>query len=608
MFKRILSSFIGSLAAMIVAGMLTAGIIIAIIIAALADSSEYQVDEHSILHINLSGPFDERQGAIDIQSVVMDGGQMPSHLDEYLSAIALAADDPNIDGIFIECSGSDLGYAGRQELVQALQQFKESGKWIHAYGDAYTQGDYYVASVADRVCLNPVGQVDVRGLESQTPFFKNALDKLGVDVQVVKVGQFKSAVEPFLLTEASEPSKLQTRVFMNAIWHNITKTIAANRQVTAADVNMWADSLLSTMPAQKLVDMKVVDQLCYRREFDSNLRKLTKLDGKDHADDDLRLVTPADYMTSNPQERIAKAGKTKKHKKSDGYFAVYYAQGDIVDDGKDGIVGPTVVDDIIGLADDDDVKGLVLRVNSGGGSAFASEQIWEALQYFKSKDKPFYVSMGDYAASGGYYISCGADRIYADANTLTGSIGIFGMIPCIKGLLNDHLGVNISTVATNPDAAGLMSITQPMTEQQRVAMQRHIDEGYRLFTGRVAAGRSLPVDSVLSIAEGRVWSGTNALRIGLVDQLGGINDAIAAMASKLNMPADNYVSYPEMKLSAFESLLLNSAGDVKAAMQPDIARQLDGMTPVQAQRHLWTLKRLTDRGRIQAAMEPLTLE
>ena len=607
MFKKILSAFLGSMAAIWISAIVIFFLFIMMIGAVVGDSGTVKVSEHSILHLDLSGVIDEKFEKVNVQEVLMGGGEMPQHLDEYLEALDVAAGDPNIDGVFVDCGGSVMGYAAREELAAAIARFKKSGKWVYAYADSYTQGDYYVACGADKVVLNPVGMVDVHGVGSNIPFFKTLLDKLGVEVQVLKVGEFKSAVEPFILTEPSEPSRRQTEVYTGAIWNNIATTIAANRKVEKTVVDAWADSVMLTVGAEELLEARVVDELKYRRQAEEELRSRVGIDKTA----DLPLVTPADYLASDPRVRVPRKEDSAKNADNDGYFAVLYAVGDIVDAGKEGIVGPRMVSQIVDLADDAEVKGLVLRVNSGGGSAFASEQIWEALEYFKSTGKPFYVSMGDYAASGGYYISCGADEIYCDANTLTGSIGIFGVIPCVKELLNDKVGVNIATIGTGPNVS-FPSMVEPMSPEQRRSMQGYIERGYKLFTSRVAESRKLPIDSVLTIAEGRVWAGNDALAIGLVDKIGGVDDAIAAMAAKLNMSADNYVSYPEVKMTAVEELVLNAAGaDMTAAVRDSYAEalpEIEGVDVATVARYMRMLRRVKEMGNIQARMETVSLE
>jgi protease-4 len=593
MLKKFFTVFLGSLAAIWVSAAIFVILSLFLLFALIGSASDAnEVTDNSILYIDLSGNINDRAQNRTIKEFVMGDTEAGQNLDEILQAIDFAASDSNIKGIYINCGGSSLGYASREELAAALAKFKKSGKWIYSYADTYSQSDYYVASVATKMYLNPVGNVDVQGLGSSIPFFKNALDKLGVEMQIVKVGTFKSAVEPYILTEASEPSRMQTKVYLDAIWGNITSTIATNRKVTTAQINTWADSLYMLSTGDKLVKNKLVSELKYRREVENILRKLTKLD----KDEELRLVSAPDYLASNPQAKIDADNAIK----ADGHIAVLYAIGEIVEDGNSDIVGSEMVDQIIELADDENVKGLVMRVNSPGGSAFASEQIWEALNYFKSKKKPFYVSMGDYAASGGYYISCNADQIYADANTLTGSIGIFGMIPNFKGLLNDKIGVNISNIQTNPNAV-FPSTVQPMTAEQRAAMQRNVENGYKLFTTHVANGRKLPIDTVLSIAEGRVWDGKTALKLHLVDRIGGLDATIAAMAKKLKTDKYNYITYPKVNPSALETII-SQAGGIDAKLG------IEGLDVKDAKRCLQLLKRVqATTGSIQARMEDVTL-
>jgi protease-4 len=593
MFKKILAAFVGSLAAIWVSmALLFVLSIVMLMMVVGASKTGAVIDDNSILYIDLSGNINDRMQNRSVQDMIMGDTDAAQNLDEIMQAIDYAASDPDISGIYITCGGSNLGYASREELAAALATFKKSGKWIYAYSDGYTQSDYYVASIANKIYLNPVGSVDIQGLASNIPFFKNALDKLGVEMQIVKVGTFKSAVEPYILTEASEPSRMQTQVYLDAIWNNITGTIAENRNVTKSAINLWADSLYAIREAQTMVDVKAVSELKYRREVENILRKKIDIDN----DDELPLVSPADYLAANTRPKR----NADKQIKNNGHIAVLYAVGEISDDGNSGIIGNTMVDEIVELADKDEVKGLVLRVNSPGGSAFASEQIWEALQYFKSKKKPFYVSMGDYAASGGYYISCAADRIYADANTLTGSIGIFGMMPNVKGLLNDKIGVNFSTVETNANS-NFPVYTQPMTEQQRAAMQRNVEDGYARFTQHVADGRGMQLAKVLSIAEGRVWDGQTALNIGLVDEIGGLNQAIAAMAKKLKTDKYNYITYPQVKQTALEQIIAQS-GNLDASLN------IEGLDINEARQCLQMLKRVQSvKGGLQARMEDVII-
>lgn len=593
MLKKFLMSFLGSLAALWFTGLLIVILTFSLIGLVMSSDTDSDLRDKSILYLNLTGNIEERSVMPNIRDLAISGYSKTQGLDEILRSVRSAAENDRIEGIFINCDGSQMGYASREELLTALRAFKESGKWIYAYGESVSQGDYYVASCADRFFLNPSGMVDVRGMASQIPFFKDALDKLGVEVQVMKVGTFKSAVEPYILNEPSEPSLMQTMVFLNAIWNNVSGSIAEGRGVKPADVNAWADSIIVFRPAETALENKVVSELKYRRQVDEILREKTGLD----SDEDIRFVTPSDYLSADKAIENIGLGK------NDSHIAVYYAFGDIVDDGNEGIVGSKVTADIVKLADDKNVAALVLRVNSGGGSAFASEQIWESLEYFKSKGKPFYVSMGDYAASGGYYISCGADRIFADNNTLTGSIGIFGMIPCVKGLLKDKIGVNFATIATNPDAA-FPNLFDPLTPVQHAAIQTEVENGYKLFTKRVADGRELPIDSVLTIAEGRVWDGATALRIGLVDELGGIHKAIAAIADEAGLEPTDCVSYPAVDINSMEMLMFSILNSKAEGLR---LVGIEGIEPEQARKAVRHLKSLQTMGKVQARMEEITL-
>ncbi len=476
------------------------------------NSSMVKIDKGTILSLNLNTEIVDRATAPTFYDIINER-QQPESLTDITAALAAAKDDKNIEGLYIKCGGASLPIATAEAVRTAIEDFRKSGKWVVAYSDTYSQTEYYIASLADEIYLNPVGSLDLHGLASGIPFFKGLLDKVGVEVQVVKVGTFKSAVEPFILTSMSEANRLQTHVYLDNIWNNMVDAISASRSIDKALINQYADSLATMTEASNLVDLKLIDGVMYRNELSDLLKDKVDID----KDDDLPLVSIADYIGSGvklPHEN------SEKHK-----IAVYFASGDITESGRDGIASDRVVPDILSIAEDDDIDALVLRVNSGGGSAFASEQIWHALEVLKENGKPFYVSMGDYAASGGYYISCGADKIFAQPMTLTGSIGIFGMIPCAKELVHDKLGVNVDYVSTNANSIGI-SILEPMTPFMRNKMQESVNRGYELFTSRCAEGRHMSQDSIKAIAEGRVWDGAKALELKLVDQLGQLDDAI----------------------------------------------------------------------------------
>ena len=487
------------------------------------------VSKHSILKLDLGTTISERGGdeAIDMFSMLQ--GDMPSDLglNTLLSAIDNAATNDKVDGIYIECNGVSAAPATLQAVHRALKEFKKSGKWIAAYGhEGINQADYYLASVADSIFINPVGAVDLHGMASVTPYMKKLFDKVGVKMQVVRVGTFKSAVEPYMLEDMSEANRLQQEHYLGAIWNEMRDSIAADRKLQSAALNSLCDSVVFCMEVKDLIKNKLVDKMVYKNEMEDILRARTKVD----KDEDLNFVSPDD-IASLLEEPV-----------SGDHIAVVYAVGEIdgsssIGPAEEGINSDKLSETIHELMKDDNVKGMVLRVNSPGGSAFGSEQIWKAVQDFKAAGKPVAVSMGDYAASGGFYISCNADRIFAERTTITGSIGIFGMIPSFKELVENKLGVHMASVKTNEN--GDMGATgKDMTPAQLAALQNMVNAGYELFTKRCADGRHVTQDSIKRIAEGRVWDGITAKQIGLVDEFGGIREAVAWVAKKLNMGKD----------------------------------------------------------------------
>ena len=505
------------------------------------------VSKHSILKLDLGTEITERSGSepIDMMSVLRNEG-LPSSmgLNTLVSAIENAAENDKVDGIYIECNGVSAAPATLQVVRRALKEFKKSGKWIAAYGyEGINQADYYLASVADSIFLNPVGAVDLHGLASVTPYMKKLFDKVGVEMQVVRVGTFKSAVEPYMLDDMSEANRLQQEHYLGVIWKEMLDSIAVDRKLQYAALNSLCDSVVVTFKATELMKQKLVDKLVYSTEMDNILRARTEVD----KDDDLNYVYPEDLVSDLEEMSIG------------DHIAVVYAVGEIdggssIGPAEEGIDSEKLSETIHDLIKDDNVKGMVLRVNSPGGSAFGSEQIWKAVMDFKAAGKPIAVSMGDYAASGGYYISCAADRIFAERTTITGSIGIFGVIPSYENLIENKLGVHMATVKTNENGdAGAMG--KKLTPAQRAALQNMINEGYELFTKRCADGRHVTQDSIKKIAEGRVWDGLTAKQIGLVDEFGGIREAVAWVAKKANL-GDDYETqnYPALE-DPFMSLL-----------------------------------------------------
>ncbi|MCM1520801.1 MAG: signal peptide peptidase SppA [Lachnoclostridium sp.] len=559
--KRFLISFLGTMAGIWLSILLLFVGFFIVIVAAVASSSSTKnsgsIGKNTVLHLQMSGEITDRPSTPDLQQIITGDDSNSQGLNDITGAILLAARDKNVDGIFIDCAGASAGVASLQAIVTALDQFKAIApeKWIYAYADSYSQSDYLVASAADSIFLNPIGEVDIHGLASIGMYFKDLMEKVGVQAQVVKVGTYKSAVEPFLLDSISKPAREQQQLYLSNIWSTLTEIIAAGREVTAEDVNSWADDMLISLDQQTYIEKRIVDSLVYRHDMEQILARKV---GKKEAN----LVNIADYCNASNIGKIDRIYSSEPSGKSEATIAVLYATGDITTDGKEGIVSEKLVPEIFDLIDNDDIDGLIMRVNSGGGSAFASEQIWHALEQFKEKTgKPFYVSMADYAASGGYYISCGADKIFAEPTTLTGSIGIFGIMPNAEKLLNDKLGIHTSTVATNPGSV-MLTPYKALTPAQYAAMQKYVDRGYELFTSRCAEGRGIEQDSIKKIAEGRVWDGREALRIGLVDELGGLDKAIAAMAEQLNARNTTIEEYPVLKPD-FWSILLETGNQLQ---------------------------------------------
>lgn len=541
MFKKFLvmvcGSFVGAFIAIIVSTFFM--MMLGVAIAMGMDTIKKDVKRHSILVLDLYGPVEERPaagGKVD-EVRVMLGEQPGVSLQEIERAMREAKLNKNIDGVVINCEGVSASPATLRAIRKAVLDFKESKKWVYAYANSgYSQGDYYVATAADSIFINPVGAVDVHGFASCTPYMKKVLDNVGIDMQVVRVGAYKSAVEPYITDVMSPENREQQEHYLGQIWGVMETEMAAARKIKPAQFNSYVDSVMVVVPVDTLIKRHIVDAKRYRTDFEDTLRKLTDV----KKTDDLNYVLPQDLA------KYYDEGDDK-----DGEIAVVYACGEIDGSSTSGINSDELVDVIKELEQDDDVKALVLRVNSPGGSAFGSEQIWYALERFKKAGKTFTVSMGDYAASGGYYISCGAHRIFADSTTITGSIGIFGVIPCAQELVENKIGINVEVVKTNENAdflaMGLLS--KRMTPVQQQAMQNMVNDGYELFTKRCAQGRKVSQDSIKSIGGGRVWDGITAKKIGLVDQFGSLADAIEWTAKKVGLH-DGYYSvkcYPELK-------------------------------------------------------------
>lgn len=549
-FLNTLSSFVGAWIALILFGIV--GVIVAVGLVANIQGTESSVGvkKHSILTLELNGTIVESETPTSIDYITLMSGNVdkPQTLNVIVESLKEAANNKDIDALYIKCGAASASPATFNAIRTAVKDFKKSGKKIYAYGDVFTLGTYYVASVADKVYLNPYGQIAIQGLGSTTMFLKGLFDKLGVEFQVVKVGTFKSAVEPYISTQMSDPARAQLDTLFTTMWDYMKEGICENRKkLTSAEIDSLVNNGLMFSSADMAVKAGLVDEAVYERTMDERLAKLIDVDKKK-----LNFVSPS---TLTGQLPWTDAYSSKNN------IAVLYATGEIVDGASTGINYQKLVPIITQLADDDNIKGLVLRVNSPGGSAFGSDQIGEALDYFQSKKKPLAVSMGDYAASGGYWISCGADRIFADPLTITGSIGIFGLIPNVKGLA-DKVGVNLQSVATNPDA-DFPTMYTPMNEQQLAIMQKYVNNGYDRFIKRVAKGRKMSEAKVRLIAEGRVWNAMKAKEIGLVDELGSLNNAIEWTAKKADVFSKYDISvYPVYEPSIWDMI---SSSDLEAA-------------------------------------------
>lgn len=541
--KNVLATMVGMFGFFIVMGVIGMMSIIGMIA---SGNAAQNVEKNSVFVLNLSGTISE-QGSENPLSMFTGDNSLNSGLNDILSSIKKAKANDDIKGIYIEAGALMTNYATLQETRNALADFRKSGKWIVAYGDFYTQGAYYVASVANKVYINPKGAIDWHGIGAQTMFYKDFMAKFGVKWEVVKVGTFKSATETFTEEKMSDANRLQTQTFIDGTWRNVCAAVSKSRGISIDSLNSYADSYLALQATETLMKAKMVDGMMYGDQVKDAVKKMMKLE----KDDDIQQLTLNDMLN-------VKDGKVEGSE-----IAVYYAEGDIVQDPKAAtmfgnnnyIASRKVCKDLEDLMNDDDVKAVVVRINSGGGDAYASEQMWHQMSELR-KVKPVVVSMGDYAASGAYYMSAPASWIVAQPNTLTGSIGIFAVIPDFSGLVTTKLGVRFDEVKTNRNSTFGNLMARPFNAEEKAMLQASVNRGYSLFRQRVAEGRRLPVESVEKIAQGRVWLATDALNIKLVDQLGGIDDAVkkAAQLAKLK---DYYTSdYPAA--ASWMDAMLNS--------------------------------------------------
>jgi len=552
-FRTLLASFLSSLVAFVLGGIIVTFFFIGSLSALFGsfgtqyEAKSKKLSDNSFLHIKLNKLLSERTHTTFSQTSFQLDDRLG--IDAILAGISAAKDDDKIKGIYLDISGAvAAGMATHEEIRQALIDFKKSNKFIVAYSEVYFQSNYYLASVADEMYIYPEGAVDFRGLGAELMFFKTMLDKWGVDMQIIRGSnnKFKSAVEPFMLDRMSDANRAQMETLLSSMWNHMKQGIENERGISMDDLDKIADSVL-VRNAQDAIDYKLVDGSKYKDE----MIDLLKIKMGVETTKDLNVVEFIKY---------AKQQQKKKRKKGNrkGNIAVVYATGAI--NGGEGdmeSIGSEGVSKALRAARlNDSVKAVVFRVNSPGGSALASDVIWRELKLLEETDKPVIVSMGDYAASGGYYISCAADKIYAQPNTLTGSIGVFGVIPNIEGLLSDHIGITTDRVETNEYA--MLNITKPLEDAEIKIIQEGVDEIYDLFKRRVANGRdALDVAGVDSIGQGRVWSGIDAVEIGLVDELGGIRDAINYAAEMSEIEEDDVcvIEYPLIEDNDLEVLL-----------------------------------------------------
>ena len=499
-----------------------------------------KLEENTIYRIDLKGTLVEQAGEenpFDALFAEMYGQSTTTvGLSDLLSNIALAKDNDKVLGIYLKGGSLSAGPASAKAIRDALIDFKQSGKFIIAFADSYSQTNYYIASVADKIFLNPVGSLAWDGLSAEKIYVTRLYEKIGIEMQILKVGTFKSAVEPYFRTSMSEADRKQTEQYLGGIWSEMKTAVGQSRQIAAEQLHAYADECMSLQPQDKYLAYNFVDSLVYIQEMDSILR--TYAGTKDYK-----------QLSNSKMTNVERSENKAKDK-----VAVLYAEGAISDAGAEGIVEGKILKTIKKIYKDDDVKAVVFRVNSPGGSADASEQIWHAMKMLQDKGLPVVVSMGDYAASGGYYISCNADYIYAEPTTLTGSIGIFGTVPNINKL-REKVGLDIDGVSTNKHSAlNVNAIYRGMNPQETALMQNMVERGYDLFTRRCADGRGMTQDAIKKIGEGRVWLGKDALEIGLVDELGNINDAVKKAVELAELGEYVLVDYPE-KTDPFEEML-----------------------------------------------------
>ncbi len=556
--KQFFGAFFGSILGIVIATIVAILIIVGIISTSFKDALKeaegqegYKHKANSVLHLEFNTPIIDREKDNQFEKMVakFGGREDGMGLNMILNNLEKAKKDTAIKGLFLSFDNLLAGKSAIQDIRNAIVDFKKSGKFVYAYSENYTQSAYYVASAADKIFLNPQGGMDWKGLGMSLMFFKKTFEKLGVDVQIFRHGKFKSAIEPFMLDKMSEANRLQAETFLNSIWHNMLTDISESRKISIDELNKLANELAIVFPEDAKTN-KLVDELAYHDEVIKELKSKLKLKEKDK----MNLVSYDNYSKFKP---VTYSGKDK--------IAVIYAIGGISSgEGNDEEIGSESMAKAIKDARlDENVKAIVLRVNSPGGSALASDVIWREVNLAK-KAKPFVVSMGDLAASGGYYISCAADHIFAEPNTITGSIGVFGIVPNIKKALEDKLGITVDTVNTNAHS-DVMSTLRGATPTESLYIQKSVEKVYDVFIGRVAEGRKMTKEQVDEIGQGRVWSGADAIKINLVDELGGLPEAIAYAAKQAKLSEYKIYDLPKQK-NPFDEIFGKAESDAETRL------------------------------------------
>ncbi len=545
-FKFMFASMLGFFLTSIILFFIMVGIFASF--AAIAKKDTVKVKDNSVLHLTFDSEIVDRGGRGPFDDFnLLSGPTTAIGLNEILDNIRKAKEDDNISGIFLDLTALQAGLATVEEIRGALLDFKESDKFIVAYGEVYMQNAYYLGSVADDLYLNPEGAIDFRGINAQMVFLKHALDKLGIEPQIIRYGEYKSAGEPLFLDKMSPENREQTLAYVSSIWNNVLKGISESRSVSLNHLNYVADNLL-TRTAEKSLENGMIDGVMYHDEVMDDLKGRLGID----EDDDIRFVKLGQYKKAPRPESLRPAATRDK-------IAVIYGMGTIIsgDAGERFIASDRIAKSIRKARLDESVKAIVFRINSGGGSALASDVILREVK-LAVEEKPVVATMGDLAASGGYYIACAADLIIANPNTITGSIGVFGVIPNMQEFFNEKLGITFDNVKTN-ELSDFASFDRPLTRTEKQIIQEGIDEVYHTFIEHVAEGRNLPVETVDELGRGRVWSGVDAKRIGLIDEFGGLDYAIEKAAELAELEEYRIVEYPVRK-EFFEQLMEQFGG------------------------------------------------